>query len=104
MSLLDLLRGLRRSEWNRAAVPGRTVRDLAVHILGDCHGRLGRPGRPGRSAASPQPAMAPGEPLELFIHRADGEWIDLHTDRGPAEIIDALSTVLDISPRAAPPR
>ncbi|MEU6028757.1 maleylpyruvate isomerase family mycothiol-dependent enzyme [Streptomyces tauricus] len=83
-SLLDLLRGLRRDEWSRTAVPGWTVRDLAVHILGDCHGRL------GWRAGSQQGAAVSGETLEAFIHRANQEWIDLHADRSPAEIIEAL--------------
>ncbi|MGW0874491.1 maleylpyruvate isomerase family mycothiol-dependent enzyme [Streptomyces sp. NPDC002740] len=83
-SLLDLLRGLRRNEWSRTAVPGWTVHDLAVHILGDHHGRL------GWRAESHQRAMAFGETLEAFIHRGNQEWIDLHADHGPAEIIEAL--------------
>ncbi|MFI5677977.1 maleylpyruvate isomerase family mycothiol-dependent enzyme [Streptomyces cellulosae] len=83
-SLLDLLRGLRRSEWSRTAVPGWTVHDLAAHILGDCHGRL------GWSAERHQRAMAAGETLEAFIHRVNQEWIDLHADHSPADLIDAL--------------
>lgn len=83
-SLLDLLRGLRRSEWGRAAVPGWTVHDLASHILGDYHGRL------GWSAESHQRSMAVGETLEAFIHRVNQEWIDLHADHSPAELFGAL--------------
>ncbi|MEU0038525.1 maleylpyruvate isomerase family mycothiol-dependent enzyme [Streptomyces sp. NPDC006333] len=84
VSLLDLLRGLRRNEWSRAAVPGWTVRDLATHILGDYHGRL------GRSTESHQRANGVGETLEAFIHRVNQEWIDLHADHRPAELIEAL--------------
>jgi uncharacterized protein (TIGR03083 family) len=83
-SLLDLLRSLRRNEWNRAAVPGWTVHDLAAHILGDYHGRL------GSSAESHQRTMLFGETLEAFIHRVNQEWIDRHTGHSPAEIIEAL--------------
>lgn len=83
-SLLDLLRGLRRHEWSRAAVPGWTVHDLAAHILGDYHGRL------GWSAESHHRAMAAGEALEAFIHRINQEWIDLHAEHSPAELIGAL--------------
>jgi uncharacterized protein (TIGR03083 family) len=84
VSLLHLLRGLRRNEWNRAAVPGWTVHDLATHILGDYHGRL------GWSTDSHQRAMAAGETLEAFLHRINQVWIDLHTDQSPAELIEAL--------------
>ncbi|MFE6338649.1 maleylpyruvate isomerase family mycothiol-dependent enzyme [Streptomyces sp. NPDC057798] len=83
-SLLDLLGGLRRNEWSRAAVPGWSVHDLAAHILGDYHGRL------GWSAESHQRARAAGETLEAFIHRVNQEWIDLHADHSPAELIEAL--------------
>ncbi|WP_217238469.1 maleylpyruvate isomerase family mycothiol-dependent enzyme [Streptomyces sp. AC555_RSS877] len=83
-SLLDLLRGLRRSEWSRTAVPDWTVHDLAAHILGDYHGRL------GWSSESHTRAMAAGETLEAFIHRVNQEWIDLHAEHSPAELIQAL--------------
>ncbi|MCX4572653.1 maleylpyruvate isomerase family mycothiol-dependent enzyme [Streptomyces sp. NBC_01571] len=83
-SLLDLLRGLRRNEWSRAAVPGWTVRDLAAHILGDYHGRL------GWSTESHQRAKAVGETMEAFIRRVNQEWVDLHADHRPAELIEAL--------------
>ncbi|MFF4276818.1 maleylpyruvate isomerase family mycothiol-dependent enzyme [Streptomyces sp. NPDC001536] len=83
-SLLNLLRGLRRNEWSRTAVPGWTVHDLAAHILGDYHGRL------GWSTESHQRARAAGETLEAFIHRVNQEWIDLHADHSPADLIEAL--------------
>ncbi|MCL7428922.1 maleylpyruvate isomerase family mycothiol-dependent enzyme [Streptomyces sp. YS415] len=83
-SLLDLLGGLRRNEWRRAAVPGWSVHDLAAHILGDYHGRL------GWSAESHQRARAAGETLEAFIHRVNREWIGLHADHSAAELIEAL--------------
>ncbi|QQM38485.1 maleylpyruvate isomerase family mycothiol-dependent enzyme [Streptomyces liliifuscus] len=83
-SLLDVLRGLRRNEWSKPAVPGWTVHDLAAHILGDLHGRL------GWSTEGHQRTMAAGETLEAFIHRVNQEWIDLHTDHSPAELIEAL--------------
>ncbi|MET7688935.1 maleylpyruvate isomerase family mycothiol-dependent enzyme [Streptomyces sp. NPDC005483] len=83
-SLLDVLRRLRRDEWSRAAVPGWTVHDLAAHILGDYHGRL------GWSTESHQRIKAAGETLEAFIHRVNQEWVDLHADRSPAELIGGL--------------
>ncbi|MFE9764333.1 maleylpyruvate isomerase family mycothiol-dependent enzyme [Streptomyces sp. NPDC005808] len=83
-SLLDVLRALRRNEWSKAAVPGWTVQDIAAHILGDYHGRL------GWSTESHQRARAAGETLEAFIHRVNQEWIDLYADHSPAELIEAL--------------
>jgi uncharacterized protein (TIGR03083 family) len=83
-SLLGVLRGLQRNEWSRAVVPGWTVHDLAAHILGDYHGRL------GWSTESHQRAVAAGETLEAFIHRVNQEWIDLHADHSPTQLIEAL--------------
>lgn len=83
-SLLDVLRGLRRGEWSRTAVPGWTVRDLAAHLLGDFHGRLGLRNEGHR------PAFAPGETLEAFVHRVNQEWVDLHADHSPADLIEDL--------------
>ncbi|GGN88688.1 hypothetical protein GCM10011579_082630 [Streptomyces albiflavescens] len=83
-SLLNLLRALRPTEWKAAAVPGWSVKDLAAHILGDYRGRL------GWSTDGFRPAFAVGETLEAFIHRVNQDWIDLHTDHGPAELIDAV--------------
>lgn len=83
-ALLELLRDLRPAEWNATAVPDWSVRDLAAHLLGDYHGRLGRApgGRP--------PAFAPGESLEAFVHRVNQQWVDLYTGRGPAALVEAV--------------
>ncbi|MFG2793472.1 maleylpyruvate isomerase family mycothiol-dependent enzyme [Streptomyces sp. NPDC048419] len=83
-SLLDLLRALRPSEWNNTAVPGWTVHDLAAHVLGDFHGRLGwrTPGH--------ERIIAPGETLEAFIHRINQEWVELHAHQSHAAIVEGL--------------
>ncbi|MEW1862916.1 maleylpyruvate isomerase family mycothiol-dependent enzyme [Streptomyces sp. NPDC088194] len=83
-SLLDLLRTLRPADWEKAVVPGWTVRDLAAHLLGDYRGRLGW-ATPGF-----RPASGPGETLEAFIHRANQQWVDLHADTDPATLVGAL--------------
>lgn len=84
-SLLDVLRDLRPAEWSKMAVPGWSVHDLAAHILGDYHGRL------GWSTDGHRRAFAAGEPLEAFIHRVNQEWIDLHAGHSPAALIDTLA-------------
>ncbi|MFC8141356.1 maleylpyruvate isomerase family mycothiol-dependent enzyme [Streptomyces paradoxus] len=81
-ALLALLRGLRPREWERIAVPGWTVHDVAAHLLGDCLARLGR--------REPPLAFAPGETLEAFIHRANQEWVDRHRDVADAALVDDL--------------
>jgi uncharacterized protein (TIGR03083 family) len=83
-SLLGLLRTLSPAEWVRTAVPGWTVRDLAVHILGDYHGRL------GWRAGGYRPTFAPGETLEAFIHRVNQEWIDRNADQDHVSIVEAI--------------
>ncbi|MFE6283596.1 hypothetical protein [Streptomyces sp. NPDC057877] len=40
-ALLAPLRGLRPTDWRKAALPRSTVHDLAAHVLGDYYGRLG---------------------------------------------------------------
>ncbi|MFC1408740.1 maleylpyruvate isomerase family mycothiol-dependent enzyme [Streptacidiphilus sp. N1-12] len=83
-ALQRLLRGLSAAEWNSPTVPGWSVKDLAAHLLGDLHGRL------GWSTAGFRPAFAPGESLEAFIHRVNQEWVDLRAADSPAELMDAL--------------
>ncbi|MFE9610684.1 maleylpyruvate isomerase family mycothiol-dependent enzyme [Streptomyces sp. NPDC006012] len=83
-ALLDTLRGLRPADWERSAVPGWTVHDLAAHILGDCYGRLG---------AAPdgyQRVFRPGETLEAFIHRTNQEWVDRRAHDSPVSLVAAL--------------
>ncbi|SEF88977.1 TIGR03083 family protein [Actinacidiphila yanglinensis] len=83
-SLVGLLRDLTREQWDREAVPGWRVHDLAAHVLGDYCGRLGR-GREGFA-----PVFAPGETLEAFVHRANQEWVDLHADLEPDSLVGEL--------------
>lgn len=85
-SLLDLLRALRPADWDAPAVPGWSVKDLAAHLLGDYRGRL------GWNTSGFRPAFRSGETLEAFVHRVNQEWIDLHADHRPAEIVDAVES------------
>ncbi|WBB61110.1 maleylpyruvate isomerase family mycothiol-dependent enzyme [Streptomyces sp. WMMC500] len=85
-ALLATLHALRPDDWQRAAVPGWTVHDVAAHLLGDFYGRLARE-RDGHTGG---PAPAPGEPLAAFIHRINQEWVDAHARVSPASLTGAL--------------
>ncbi|MFB7208822.1 maleylpyruvate isomerase family mycothiol-dependent enzyme [Streptomyces sp. NPDC056255] len=88
-ALMTMLRGLASADWGKAAVPGWTVRDLAVHILGDFYGRLAR----DRDGHRDGPGPAPDETLEAFIHRINHEWVDAHRRVSPAALTDTLELV-----------
>ncbi|MET9971970.1 maleylpyruvate isomerase family mycothiol-dependent enzyme [Streptomyces sp. NPDC006356] len=80
-SLLDTLRALTPSDWNRPAAGHWTVHDVAAHLPGDYYGRLGHNHRNG---------FAEGETVEAFIHRTNQEWVESHAEDSPASLIDAL--------------
>jgi uncharacterized protein (TIGR03083 family) len=86
-ALMTTLRGLEPADWEREAVPGWTVRDLAAHILADCYGRLAR--RDGHRG----PAFAPGETLESFIHRANRQWVDAFARVSPPALTETLDLI-----------
>ncbi|RKS08243.1 uncharacterized protein (TIGR03083 family) [Nocardiopsis sp. Huas11] len=88
-ALMATLRALAPTDWNREAVPGWSVRDLAAHVLGDCYGRLGRDRDSHRGGASP----APGEPLETFIHRENQQWVHALARVSPAALVDTLDLI-----------
>ncbi|WP_394428064.1 maleylpyruvate isomerase family mycothiol-dependent enzyme [Streptomyces sp. SGAir0957] len=81
-SLLRTLSDLAPSDWRRTAAGHWTVHDVAAHLLGDFHSRLGHGSRGG---------FAEGETVETFIHRTNQEWVDLHADESPAALVDALA-------------
>lgn len=85
-ALLATLRALPHADWDREAVPGWSVRDVAAHVLGDDYGRLARD-RDGDSAG---PAPLPDETLETFIHRANQEWVDSARRISPRALADTL--------------
>ncbi|WP_067964624.1 maleylpyruvate isomerase family mycothiol-dependent enzyme [Nocardiopsis trehalosi] len=87
--LIATLRALGPADWEREAVPGWTVRDVAAHVLGDCYGRLAR----DRDGHGGGPAPAPGEPLEGFIHRVNQEWVDAFARVSPAALTDTLELI-----------
>ncbi|MEV7416055.1 maleylpyruvate isomerase family mycothiol-dependent enzyme [Streptomyces sp. NPDC089919] len=88
-ALMATLRGLSAADWDREAVPGWTVRDVAAHVLGDFYGRLAR----DRDGHQGGPGLAPGESLEAFIHRANREWVDAAGRLSPRLLTDTLDLV-----------
>ncbi|MGP3989784.1 maleylpyruvate isomerase family mycothiol-dependent enzyme [Streptomyces sp. 3N207] len=90
-ALMATLRGLEPADWQKEAVPGWAVHDVAAHVLGDYYGRLGR----DRDGHQHGPVFAPGETLEAFIHRINQEWVAAHRRVSPAALIDTLNLVGD---------
>ncbi|GHG95904.1 maleylpyruvate isomerase family mycothiol-dependent enzyme [Streptomyces rubradiris] len=88
-ALMATLRGLAPADWDREAVPGWTVRDLAAHVLGDFYGRLAR----DRDGHQDGPGPAPGETLEAFIHRINQEWVDACRRVSPTALVDTLDLI-----------
>ncbi|WP_028922299.1 maleylpyruvate isomerase family mycothiol-dependent enzyme [Pseudonocardia acaciae] len=88
-AMMATLRALRPADWDREAVPGWSVRDLAAHVLGDAYGRLAR----DRDAHRGGPAPSGGETLEAFIHRINQEWVDAFARVSPAALVDTLDLV-----------
>ncbi|EHR53782.1 hypothetical protein SacmaDRAFT_5668 [Saccharomonospora marina XMU15] len=85
-ALLTDLRGLTPQQWELAALPGWTVKDLAAHVLGGDYGRLART-RDGYDAG-----MGPrdGEPFATFIHRLNQEWVDACARLSPRSLLESL--------------
>ncbi|MBT1097317.1 maleylpyruvate isomerase family mycothiol-dependent enzyme [Streptomyces sp. Tu102] len=112
-SLIATLRELTPADWEREAVPGWSVRDVAAHVLADCYGRLARhcdgQGEGGREAHREGhrerggegrregyregPLFAPGEDLPAYIHRINQQWVDAHSRVSPAALTDTLELI-----------
>src|SRR3954447_24347621 len=69
--LIGLLGGLAEADWERPTVcPGWSVRDVALHLLGDDLGLLSRQ-RDGYGPFGP----VDGESLGTFLNRFNEEWV-----------------------------
>ncbi|GHB94275.1 maleylpyruvate isomerase family mycothiol-dependent enzyme [Streptomyces rochei] len=88
-ALMATLRRLAPADWDKEAVPGWTVRDLAAHLLGDFYGRLAR----DRDGYRGGPGFARGESLEAFVHRINQEWVDACRRVSPTALIDTLDLI-----------
>lgn len=85
-ALLRLLRELTPADWERAtAAAPWVVRDVVAHLLGDDVGRLARM-RDGHAVAAP----SAHEPLAVFIHRLNDEWVRAASRISPRALVDLL--------------
>ena len=91
-ALLQLLAGLSEEEWGRSSVcPGWSVKDVALHLLGDDVGRLSR-GRDsfGGAAFVPQPDADFEAELLAFINEANERWVQSTRRISPHLLCDLL--------------
>jgi uncharacterized protein (TIGR03083 family) len=90
-ALLGLLGSLTPEEWAQttAAAPW-SVREVVAHILGDDVSRLAR-GRDGYQADRP----SLGEPLAVFIHRFNQQWVDAMRRASPPVLVDLLTVTTE---------
>jgi uncharacterized protein (TIGR03083 family) len=86
-ALVELLRDLSGSEWERATIcPGWSVKDIAAHVLGDDLGRLART-RDGYQGVGPRD----GERLAPFLDRINQEWVVAARRLSPATLLELLA-------------
>jgi uncharacterized protein (TIGR03083 family) len=85
--LIDLLRKLDEPEWAAATVcPGWSVRDIAAHLL---HDDLRRLSRSRDHVEGPVPGA--GEPLPVFLNRANDRWVKETRFLSPRLLVDLLN-------------
>ncbi len=91
-ALLELLSGLSEEEWSRPTVcAGWSVKDVALHLLGDDIGKLSR----GRDAFSGAAFVARGDrdfeaELLAFINEANERWVQATRRISPHLLCDLL--------------
>jgi uncharacterized protein (TIGR03083 family) len=87
-ALLGLLSGLSAAEWERpTACAGWSVRDVALHLLGDDVGMLSRR-RDGYSAANV--SIGGWDDLVAFINRQNRQWVEATRRVSPQLLCDLL--------------
>jgi uncharacterized protein (TIGR03083 family) len=85
--LLSLLTGLRGDQWALPTVcPGWSVRDIALHLLGDDLGRLSR----GRDHFSSQLEPITDEGIVDVVNRLNDVWVTATRRLSPAVLCDLL--------------
>jgi uncharacterized protein (TIGR03083 family) len=91
-ALLTLLESLSEADWAGPTVcPGWSVKDVALHLLGDDVGRLSR-GRDGTNnpAFWIDPALDPWSGLVAAIDRQNAVWVEATRRLSPRLLIDFL--------------
>ena len=87
-SLLALLRGLEPAEWERpTAAADWTVKDVAVHLLGDDVGILSR--RRDRYR-EPSPSLETWDELVAWLNARNEEWVRVNRRISPPLLCDLL--------------
>jgi uncharacterized protein (TIGR03083 family) len=87
-SLLELLGGLSDAEWELPTVcAGWSVRDVALHLLGDDVGMLSR--RRDRYSG-PRVSFASWAELVAFINQQNAQWVQATRRIGPRLLVDFL--------------
>jgi uncharacterized protein (TIGR03083 family) len=89
-ALLGLLAGLSPEDWDRPTACGSwTVKDVALHILGDEIGNLAR----RRDGFSPSASIANWDELVTYINDWNRQWVEATRRMSTRTICDLLSFV-----------
>lgn len=88
--LIDLLRGLGPTDWERPTVAGSwRVRDVAAHLLDTDLRRLSMH-RDGHVAPPPDPSFESYEGLVRYINRLNAGWVEMASQRMSPRVITGL--------------
>jgi uncharacterized protein (TIGR03083 family) len=91
--LVDLLRGLSRSDWERPTIAGSwQVRDVAAHLL-DTACRQVSGSRDGVGMPPPEQPIASDADLVAFLNRRNGEWVAALRRVGPSVLVEWIAGV-----------
>ncbi len=87
-SLLDLLHSLSKSDWERPTVAaGWSVRDIALHLLGDDIGYLSAKRDGFRKSFGPLKSWAE---LVAWVNERNGQWVEATRRTSPTLVCDLL--------------
>lgn len=87
-SLIELLRGLERKQWESSTVcKGWTVKDIAAHLLDTCLRRLSA-GRDGYT--TPAPVFDGYGELVTYLNSLNASWVEAYRRVSPAVLIQQM--------------
>jgi uncharacterized protein (TIGR03083 family) len=90
-SLIELLSSLADEQWQAPTVcPGWSVKDVALHLLGDDIGLLSR-GRDGVAPADPAGEPAGWQELVAFLDRLNQTWVEATRRISPRLLCELLA-------------